>query len=337
MVSPDLLHQALNFRLTEAAIDGLGPRYRGKVRDNYSLADGRRILIATDRQSAFDRILAAVPFKGQVLTEIARYWFEQTADLCPNHVLAYPDPNVLIARELAMLPLEVVVRDYLTGSTDTSVWTAYARGERVFCGNPLPDGLRKNDRLPETILTPSTKPADGSHDVSVSPAQLIAAGAVTPAQWDELARISLALFARGRELAARQGLILVDTKYEFGLDPEGRITLADEIHTPDSSRYWYAASYAERHAGGQEPDSLDKEFLRLWLRQRCDPYHDPIPELPDDVVVDFAGRYIKLYETVTGRAFAAPDLGQPILQRVTANLAAATGLTLRPGADINPA
>lgn len=322
MVDADTLRRALGYRLIDATLPGLPGHYRGKVRENYSLSGGRRLLIATDRQSAFDQVLAAVPFKGQVLTQLARFWFERTADLCPNHVLDYPDPNVLVARELAMLPLEVVVRDYLTGSTDTSVWTAYAKGARVFCGNALPDGLRKNDMLPATILTPSTKPADGGHDVSVSPDELIAAGLITARQWAELAEISLKLFARGREIASGNGLILVDTKYEFGLDRDGRITLADEIHTPDSSRYWYASSYRLRHDVGMEPESLDKEFLRLWLRERCDPYKDPIPPIPDDVLVDFAGRYIRLYETVTGQAFEVPDLSVPILERIGRNLEA---------------
>jgi len=320
-IGPELLRRALCYRLTEVEIPGLPRHYRGKVRDNYSLPDGRRILVATDRQSAFDQVLAAVPFKGQVLTQIARFWFERTADICPNHVLSYPDPNVLVAQDLVMLPVEVVVRDYLTGSTDTSIWTAYAKGVRKFCGNPLPAGMAKNAKLPETILTPSTKPADGSHDVSMSPDELISGGYITPEQWAELAEVSLRLFARGREIAAANGLILVDTKYEFGLDRQGRVTLADEIHTPDSSRYWFAASYAERHAAGEEPESLDKEFLRLWLRARCNPYSDPIPEIPDEVLVEFAAKYIRLYETVTGQGFTVPDMTTPILERIRRALA----------------
>ncbi|MEI6558636.1 MAG: phosphoribosylaminoimidazolesuccinocarboxamide synthase [Rhodospirillaceae bacterium] len=319
-IGPELLRRALCYRLTEVDLPELPNHYRGKVRDNYSLPDGRRVLVATDRQSAFDRVLAAVPFKGQVLTQIARYWFERTADICPNHVLSYPDPNVLVARDLTMLPVEMVVRDYLTGSTDTSIWTAYAAGSRLFCGNRLPDGMVKNAKLPETMLTPSTKPEDGSHDVSVSPDDLITGGYLTPEQWHELAEVSLRLFARGRELAAANGLILVDTKYEFGLDRDGHLTLADEIHTPDSSRYWFGDSYAARHAAGQEPESLDKEFLRLWLRERGNPYTDPIPEIPDEVLIDFASRYIRLYETVTGQAFRVPDMRTPILERIRAAL-----------------
>ncbi|MDA8233131.1 MAG: phosphoribosylaminoimidazolesuccinocarboxamide synthase [Magnetospirillum sp.] len=321
MLAADVIRAAIPGVLTEAHFPGLPNYYRGKVRDNYDLADGRRILISTDRQSAFDQVLAAVPFKGQVLTQTARYWFEATADICPNHVLAYPDPNVVVGRRLDMLPVEMVVRDYLTGSTETSIWPMYRDGRRSMYGITLPDGLAKNDRLPETILTPTTKAAVGGHDAPIAPAEIVAQGLLTQAQWDELARLSLALFARGRELAARNGLMLVDTKFEFGLDPEGRITLADEILTPDSSRYWKAATYAERHAHGQEPESLDKEFLRLWIASRCDPYREPVPPIPDDTLVAFSQKYIALYETVTGQPFQAPPAGEAVKDRIRRNLA----------------
>jgi phosphoribosylaminoimidazole-succinocarboxamide synthase len=294
--------------------------YRGKVRENYDLPDGRRILISTDRQSAFDQVLAAVPFKGQLLTQIARFWFEATADICPNHVLDYPDPNVVVGRRLTMLPVEMVVRDYLTGSTDTSIWSMYRSGRRDAYGIALPDGLTKNDKLPRTIITPTTKAATGGHDAPITPAEIVAQGLLTQAQWDEAARLSLALFARGREIAARSGLILVDTKFEFGLDAAGKITLADEILTPDSSRYWQAASYAARHARGEEPESLDKEFLRLWIASRCDPYREPIPPIPEDTLVEFAQKYIALFETVTGLTFVAPPAGVPVKQRIRQNL-----------------
>ncbi len=320
MLDPQVIQAQLDNCLTDAHYPELPNYYKGKVRENYDLPDGKRILISTDRQSAFDKVLAAVPFKGQVLTQTARFWFEQTADICPNHVLEYPDPNVVVGRQLKMLPVELVVRDYLTGSTDTSVWTAYSRGEREFCGNPLPEGLVKNQKLPETILTPSTKPVDGSHDISVSPAELLKIGAITQEQWDELADISLKLFARGKEIAARHGLILVDTKYEFGLDEQGKITLADEIHTPDSSRYWKADSYEARLAADAEPESLDKEFLRLWIRGECDPYKDEIPTIPAATIVEFAGKYIALYETVTGKEFELPDTSVPVKERIKRNL-----------------
>jgi phosphoribosylaminoimidazole-succinocarboxamide synthase len=306
--------------LTDACFPELPNFQRGKVRDSYDLADGRRIMIATDRQSAFDHVLAAVPFKGQVLTQTARFWFERTADICKNHVVDYPDPNVVVGRRLSMLPIEMVVRDYLTGSTATSVWPMYAKGERILYGHRLPDGMTKNQKLPATLLTPTTKGAVGAHDVPITPDAIVAQGLLSRAQWDELARLSLALFARGREIAGRNGLILVDTKYEFGVDGIGAIVLADEIHTPDSSRYWIAASYAERFARGEEPESLDKEFLRLWISARCDPYQEPIPDIPPETLVEFSGKYIRLYEQVTGETFqpAEPDI--PVHTRIEKNL-----------------
>ncbi len=323
MLADDILRAAIPNVLTEAHFPELPNYYKGKVRENYDLPDGRRILVSTDRQSAFDQVLAAVPFKGQVLTQTARFWFEQTADICANHVLDYPDPNVVVGRRLDMLPIEVIVRDYMTGSTDTSIWSMYKAGKRSMYGLAFPDGMVKNDKLAATILTPTTKAMEaGGHDHPISPAEIVAQGLLSQAQWDEVADIALALFARGREIAARNGLILVDTKFEFGTDEKGRITLADEILTPDSSRYWKADSYAGRHAQGAEPDSLDKEFLRLWISGRCDPYKDPIPAIPDDTLVDFSRRYISLYEAVTGKAFVAPPLGEPVKDRIRRNLAA---------------
>ena len=222
-----------------------------------------------------------------------------------------------------MLPVEMVVRDYMTGSTETSIWPMYERGERLLYGHPFPEGLMKNQKLPETIITPTTKAAQGEHDAPITAKEIVEQGLLNQEQWDELARLSLAIFARGREIAADNGLILVDTKYEFGLDADGRITLADEIHTPDSSRYWIAGTYPERMNGGQEPESLDKEFLRLWIAGRCDPYNEPIPEIPADTLIEFSGKYVDLYEQVTGRTFEKPDLSVPILDRIRGNLARA--------------
>jgi phosphoribosylaminoimidazole-succinocarboxamide synthase len=309
--------------LAEARFDELPNYSRGKVRESYDLPDGRRIMIATDRQSAFDYVLAAVPYKGQVLNQTALFWFDRTKDICANHVLAAPDPNVVVGRRLDMLPVEMVVRDYLTGSTETSVWPMYKRGERVLYGHTFPDGMVKNQKLPATILTPTTKAEQGAHDAPATAAEIVERGLLTQAQWDELAEKSLRLFARGREIAAGNGLILVDTKYEFGIDPDGRITLADEIHTPDSSRYWIAGRYAERMKAGQEPESLDKEFLRLWITARCDPYKQPIPEIPPETLIEFSGKYVNLYEQVTGREFQKPDMKTPIKDRIRANLARA--------------
>lgn len=321
-VSPDD-QAALAGVLTDARFPELPNFQRGKVRDSYDLPDGRRIMIATDRQSAFDHVLAAVPFKGQVLTQTARFWFDQTTGLCPNHVISYPDPNVVVGKQLAMLPIEMVVRDYLTGSTETSIWPMYERGERRVYGHELPDGLVKNDRLPRTIITPTTKGAAGAHDHPITSEEILAQDIVSQAVWDELAARSLAVFAYGREVAAANGLILVDTKFEFGLDETGQVVLADEILTPDSSRYWRASSYETRLSEGQEPESLDKEFLRLWIRARCDPYTDPIPEVPPETLMEFSDKYVALYEAVTGKTFGRPDAQVAVRERVRDALVAA--------------
>ena len=309
--------------LAEAQFQELPNFEQGKVRESYSLPDGRRVMVSTDRQSAFDQVLASVPYKGQVLNQTAQFWFNKTEDICPNHVVDYPDPNVIIAKDLAMLPVEMVVRDYITGSTETSIWPMYERGERMLYGIDFPEGLKKNQKLPETILTPTTKAAQGDHDAPITPPEIVAQGLLDQKQWDELARISLSIFARGQEISAKNGLILVDTKYEFGVDKNGAITLADEVHTPDSSRYWLTSSYEKRLAEGKEPESLDKEFLRLWIAGECDPYKDPIPDIPEDTIIEFSGKYIALYEQVTGLKFVYPDNSQPVEKRVRANLAAA--------------
>ncbi|HJE22643.1 MAG TPA: phosphoribosylaminoimidazolesuccinocarboxamide synthase [Methylorubrum populi] len=311
--------------LDDAEIAGLPNRYRGKVRDNYDLPDGRRILIATDRISAFDRPLASIPFKGQVLTQTARFWFERTADLCPNHVIAYPDPNVVVGRRLDILPVEIVVRGYLAGTTSTSILTRYRRGEREMYGHRLPEGLRPNERLPEAIITPTTKAADGAHDEPLSETEILQQGLLTAAQWRTVSEAALALFARGQALAAERGLILADTKYEFGTDSDGRIVLADEVHTPDSSRYWFAESYAERFADGKAPESFDKDYVRNWVVARCDPYRDPIPPIPAEVVLGAAAVYIRAYETITGETFVLPDPAEMPLDRIRRNLATYLG------------
>jgi len=309
--------------LQNAAFDQLPNHESGKVRDSYGLEDGRRVMISSDRQSAFDKVLSAVPYKGQVLNQVALFWFEQTADLCPNHIIDVPDPNVVIAKDLEMLPIEMIVRDYMTGSTETSIWPMYKRGERLLYGHQFPEGLVKNQKLPDTIITPTTKAAQGEHDAPITAEEIVEQKLLTHAQWDEVASKSLALFARGREIAAKNGLILVDTKYEFGLDENGVVTIADEIHTPDSSRYWIASTYAERLAQGQEPESLDKEFLRLWISARCNPYKDPIPEIPAETLIEFSDKYIRLYEQVTGQTFQKPAPGLSVRDRIARNLAKA--------------
>jgi len=307
--------------LVDAAIPELPNHYRGKVRDNYDLADGRRIIIASDRLSAFDRILCAIPFKGEVLTQTARFCFEQTADICANHVLDYPDPNVLICRRLDILPVEIVVRGYLAGTTGTSILTLYKKGQRAMYGMTLPDGLRDNAQLAEPIITPTSKEFDGGHDEPLTPAEILARKLLTPAQWDELSATALTLFARGQQNAEQRGLILADTKYEFGVAPDGTIVLADEIHTPDSSRYWRASSYQARFEAGERPDSFDKDFVRSWVTMQCDPYKDPIPEIPQELITGTAAVYAEAFETITGHSFA-PDLGgRTVLERIRTNLA----------------
>lgn len=306
--------------LADATIPELPSHYRGKVRDNYDLPDGRRIIVATDRLSAFDRIITAIPLKGQVLTQIARFWFEATQDVCPNHVIEYPDPNVVVCRRLRIMPVEVVVRDYLAGTTSTSILSMYKAGRRDMYGIRFPDGLRDNQKLPQTIITPTTKAFDGGHDEELTQDAIIGRGLLTAEQWRTVSSLALALFARGREIAKKHGLILVDTKYEFGFDQNGRIILADEIHTPDSSRYWLDASYAQRMAEGHRPDSFDKDFVRSWVVARCDPYKDPIPEIPREVVLEAARIYIEVFETITGRAFEFPNAGVPVLDRIRAAL-----------------
>ncbi|MDP2080741.1 MAG: phosphoribosylaminoimidazolesuccinocarboxamide synthase [Pseudotabrizicola sp.] len=312
--------------LPHARIPELPNPYFGKVRDCYDLPptaeypDGRRILISSDRISAFDRILAAIPYKGQVLTQTARYWFDHTVDICPNHVLGYPDPNVVIGRRVTILPVEIVVRGYLAGTTSTSVLTQYRAGHRRLYGHTLPDGMRDNQVLPQPIITPTSKAFDGGHDEPLTPDEILAQGLLTPAQWDEVSAYAFALFARGQQMAAERGLILADTKYEFGTDAQGRILIADEIHTPDSSRYWRADGYAAAFETGTRPPSFDKDVIRAWVAARCDPYTDPIPEIPADIIAQTAHVYIEAYEAITGQTFHGDHAGPTPLDRIRANL-----------------
>jgi phosphoribosylaminoimidazole-succinocarboxamide synthase len=321
MVDTTALAPYLDTVLSDATIPELPNHYRGKVRDNYDLPDGRRILIATDRLSAFDRILTALPLKGQVLTQIARFWFDATRDVCANHVLEYPDPNVLVCRRLRIMPVEIVARDYLAGTTGTSILSMYRRGQRQMYGIRFSEGMRENQKLAETILTPTTKAFDAGHDEPLTPAEIVERGLLTAAQWREVSERALALFARGREIARSRGLILVDTKYEFGFDEADAIVLADEIHTPDSSRYWFLESYEHRFEAGERPESFDKDFVRSWVAARCDPYKDPIPEIPREVVLDAAAVYVNAYEIIIGEKFPLPDPKVKVLDRIRMNLA----------------
>ena len=289
----------------------------GKVRDAYFL-DDKVIMISTDRQSAFDRVLAAIPYKGAVLNSVSAWWFKKTEHLFPNHLISTPDPNVSIVEKCTVFPVEFVVRGYITGTTDTSLWTVYNNGDREYCGNSLPEGLKKNDKLDKPMLTPTTK--DKVHDRPVSREEIIDLGLMSAEDYDLAAKMSLDLFAFGQETAKKNGLILVDTKYEIGTDSKGNIKFVDEIHTPDSSRFWISSSYKERINSGQEPENIDKEFLRLWFAKNCDPYNDEVlPDAPDDLVSELSARYILLYELITGEKFIFPNLNN-INKRITENI-----------------
>jgi phosphoribosylaminoimidazole-succinocarboxamide synthase len=317
-VHADTLRIGLAIALEHTDLVGLGAKIEGKVRDSYLPGGGRRILVTTDRISAFDRVLGTLPFKGQVLNQLSAWWFRETASVAPNHLREVPDPSVTVAIECEPLPVEWVMRAYLTGVTSTSVWTHYERGERVFCGHRLPDGLKKNEPLPEPILTPSTKAEKGGHDESVSRATLLERGVIDEETFDRAQAVVSRLFARGREICRERGLILVDTKYELGRAPDGSIVVIDEIHTPDSSRIWLAGSYEARLRAGEEPESFDKEYVRRWLAAQGFRGDGPIPVIPDDVRVEAARRYIEACDTIRGEAFV-PDTSPP-LERIRASL-----------------
>lgn len=298
---------------------GIGKKRVGKVRDTYEL-DDKLVLITTDRQSAFDRVLAAIPFKGQVLNLTSAWWFEQTKHIISNHVIAVPDPNVTIGKKCAVFPVEFVVRGYITGTTDTSAWMNYQNGVRDFCGNRLPEGLRKNQKFAAPMVTPTTK--DDKHDRLISPTEIVNEGLMSSADWDYCRDKALELFQFGQAVARLHGLILVDTKYEFGKDAHGVITLVDEIHTPDSSRYWIASTYEDRLARNLEPENIDKEFLRLWFKEHCDPYKDTVlPPAPPELVTELSRRYIQLFEMITGQTFQFPDAAISLAERMETNLA----------------
>jgi phosphoribosylaminoimidazole-succinocarboxamide synthase len=295
----DPLHAQLPHTLREADFPALGQLYRGKVRDNYSRGD-RIVMITTDRLSAFDRVLTTVPFKGELLNRLTTFWFEKTKEVAPNHILDVPDPSVLVVRKLQPLAVEMVVRGYITGS----LWRDYEKGKgaRAY-GIDLPAGLRRDEKFDAALLTPSTKEEVGKHDEPISPRELVARGTITQKQWDAMARMALDLFAAGQSWARTRGLILVDTKYEFGVDATGKIWVIDEIHTPDSSRYWIADGSEQRFARGEDQKMLDKEFFRQWLiRERGYQGDGPLPQIPDEVRAELAGKYVELVRTLTGEA-----------------------------------
>lgn len=290
----------------------------GKVRVSYDLPGARRLFVTTDRLSAFDRLVAAVPLKGQVLNQLSWWWFENTRDIVANHALEMPDPNALVAREARPLPVEVIVRGYITGVTSTSLWKRYEDGARTIYGYSLPDGLRKNERLPKAIVTPTTKAEAGQHDEALTCAEVTERGLVEPALWEQVQDVALRLFARGEKVAWDAGLILADTKYEFGLDPDGGLMLIDEVHTPDSSRYWEGHTFVDRFMNGHEPVSMDKELIRRALADAGYSGDGEPPALDDDVWAETSRRYVTAYETLTRETFVPG--AHPIVPRMRTNL-----------------
>jgi phosphoribosylaminoimidazole-succinocarboxamide synthase len=317
MLSHEQLIAAIPDALHHVDLDGWGEKIEGKVRDIYA-TDGKRVLITTDRVSAFDRVLGVIPYKGQVLNQLSLWWFEQTQNIVPNHVIESPDPNVTIGREAQPLPVEVIVRGYITGVTSTSMWTLYEQGDRAPYGIPLPDGLRKNDCLPYPVITPTTKATGGAHDERLTRDEILTRGLVQSKIWEQVEDVAVKLFIHGQRIAEKAGLILVDTKYEFGLI-DGQLTLIDEVHTPDSSRYWLRDSY---QAGGNEPENMDKEYLRKWFAAQGYKGEGVPPVMPPEFIAHVAARYISTYENLTGRAFQPGEL--PAAERIRRNASGGT-------------
>lgn len=316
MISEEIIKNQLKNTLKKTNFKGLGEKYEGKVRDNY-IKDDKRIIITTDRISAFDRVLTTIPFKGQVLNQMAAFWFEKTKDIVKNHMIDVPDQNVMVTTEVKPYPVEMVIRGYITGVTKTSAWYNYKKGRRKFCGNILPEGLQKDQKLEKPILTPTTKGMHGAHDVNVSPEEIVKKSILDKETMDKLTEISFKLYDFGVKTAAKQGIILVDTKYEFG-ELNGEIVLMDEIHTPDSSRFWFADTYKILFDKRKEQRKIDKEFVRTYLANQGFIGDGHIPEIPDKVKVEAAQRYIQAYELITGKEFKATN--EDILERIEKNL-----------------
>jgi len=299
-------------RGTDFKLPGQIARYSGKVRDVYDLGD-KLIMVSTDRYSAFDRNLALVPDKGQLLTEITKWWFDKTKSIVKNHLISSPDPNVLVCKKYQVLPIEMIVRGYITGVTNTSLWHTYSNGKRDYGEFSLPDDLRKNQKLPEPVVTPTTKFEE--HDRNLTPAQAIKEELIDEKTFNQAKEIALNLFKFGQKTADRKGLILVDTKYEFGLDKEGELVLIDEIHTPDSSRYWLEETYEDKISRGEEPDNYDKEYLRLWFKKKFDPYKDTeVPEPPTKIINELSRRYKFVYESLSSEGFTHRKSGNNVSQ-----------------------
>lgn len=329
MISKQEIIENIPNVLKTVDLSGFGEKHQGKVRDIYVFGNNapshkasegrRRLFITTDRQSAFDKVLGFIPFKGQVLTAISEFWFEKTKDIVQNHLISVSDPNVLLVRECKLIPIEMVVRGYITGVTDTSIWGSYEKGERVIYGLKFPEGLKKNQKLPEYVITPTTKADLGLHDERLTEKEILEKKIVSPKIWKQMKEVSLALFSRGQKIADKAGMILVDTKYEFGLDEKGELILIDEIHTPDSSRYWVKETYKKRFSAGAEPESYDKEPLRIWFKEHGYKGEGKIPKMPPEFLAKMSTLYMSIYEKITGNKFV-PDLSKDVNKRIKENL-----------------
>ncbi len=335
MISKQKVIENIPLSLKTVNITQFGKKYSGKVRDSFVLnskqslrPDGlKRIIVTTDRQSAFDHVLGLIPFKGQVLTRLSEFWFKQTSDIIQNHLLSVPDPNVMLVRNCKVIPIEMVIRGYITGVTDTSIWGSYKKGDRVIYGIKFPDGLRKNQKLPEPVITPTTK-AEAGHDERLTEKDIIERKIVSPQIWKQMKKATLDLFERGQKICDSAGIILVDTKYEFGLDDKqslrsddlkGKLILVDEIHTPDSSRYWIKKTYKKRFSSGEEPESYDKEPLRIWFKQHGYAGKGKIPKMSPSFIAEMSMLYMGIYEKITGKKFI-PDTSENINKRIKDNL-----------------
>lgn len=317
MISKQNILENIPNALKTVSISGLGKKHQGKVKDIYIL-DGNRIIIATDRQSAFDKVLGYIPFKGQVLTALSAFWFGETDDIIQNHLISVPDPNVLLVRECKLIPIEMVVRGYITGVTDTSIWGSYEKEERVIYGIKFPDGLKKNQKLPKNIITPTTKASVG-HDERLTEKEILQRNIVPASLWKKMKEVSLALFERGQKIAEKAGIILADTKYEFGLDERGKLILIDEIHTPDSSRFWIKETYKQRFKKNVEPESYDKEPLRIWFKNHGYKGEGKPPIMPDEFLAKMSALYMGIYEKITGKKFV-PVVSKNVNERIKNNL-----------------
>jgi phosphoribosylaminoimidazole-succinocarboxamide synthase len=317
MISKDQLRQLLPSALDETNLP-LSNKTSGKVRDWYDLPDGKRLIITTDRLSAFDRILGIVPYKGQVLNQLSAWWFEQTQDIVPNHIVSLPDPNAAIVHIAVPFPVEVIVRGYITGVTSTALWYRYSLGERNIYGYHFPEGLRKNQALPEPMITPTTKGDITGHDERLTCSEVIEKGLLDKHLWEQVQSAALTLFKCGQEVAGKAGMILVDTKYEFGCAADGSLVLIDEVHTPDSSRFWKAATYEKRFVAGEDPENFDKEFVRLAYAEKGYRGDGETPSMPDELWVSASERYIQIYEILTGKAFIPG--AYPVQERLIQNL-----------------